>query len=260
MSHFAFYYGEELEIQTKFRNLVGSMLREPNEILCGNFLLLHENSDSRSAVLESGSLVGALRGYVRCDQTCRAGLSDVEAFFEKVVRAGIWPLGASCTGSFAAVGYSRDIDHLLLCNDVVGYLPIYFSKLGKGVVGGSRLVDVGRFLDARPDAAGVLERLTPPFVNYGTRTILRRVQRLLPGQCIRFSEFGSRESSHFDNSLFSSVLTQRIDSVAEHLIQMARHPGQASRMGLAGRARVRHFLFENLEHQYREFLVTQYGI
>jgi hypothetical protein len=49
-------------------------------------------------------------------------------------------------------------------------------------------------------------------------------------------------------------------SLAEHLIQMATHPEQANRMGLAARARVRQFLFEKLEHQYREFLATQYGI
>lgn len=49
-------------------------------------------------------------------------------------------------------------------------------------------------------------------------------------------------------------------SLAENLIQMARHPEQAGRMGLAARTRARHFLFENLERQYREFLVTQYGV
>jgi len=49
------------------------------------------------------------------------------------------------------------------------------------------------------------------------------------------------------------------ESLAEHLIQIVRDPEQAGRMGLAARARVREFLFENLENKYREFLSAQYG-
>ena len=49
-------------------------------------------------------------------------------------------------------------------------------------------------------------------------------------------------------------------SLAEHLIQIVRHPGQVGRMGRAARTRARNFLFESLEHQYREFLATQCGI
>jgi len=48
--------------------------------------------------------------------------------------------------------------------------------------------------------------------------------------------------------------------LAERLIQMATYPEQTGQMGVAARARVRHFLFENLEYQYREFLVTQCGL
>jgi hypothetical protein len=89
-------------------------------------------------------------------------------------------------------------------------------------VGGTSLLSIGRTFSVKFDIVGVLQRITPPdYVNFGNRTILDRVNQLLPGEMkIPTQDMG--EVTEFDNSLFSTTTKGNIYEQAELLWEVIK--------------------------------------
>ncbi len=64
------------------------------------------------------------------------------------------------------------------------------------------------------DVVGLLQRITPPYCNYGRRTLIKEFSRLLPGELIRFPRARTKGESAFDNTLFKGSIDGDADSVA----------------------------------------------
>lgn len=191
------------------------------EISHGNFWLFSPDLDPKAYIIESPDVMGALLGYIRDEglqyvqePTSPEGSLINRRFLEAVV-AGAWPLGDGWTGNFSAVGYSKQRQQLVICNDVLGFLPLYYQVLTDGVIGATHLNLLSHFIQAAVDPVGVMERITSPYYcNYGRRTLLKDVERLLPGEWAVYSINSTRIQTRFDNSLYNDVWDGDIKSIA----------------------------------------------
>lgn len=221
MSDFCFYMGDNLDFAKSIRFQAESVWGEVDETVWDSFRLFIPSTDYFRSFAESNTALGAVSGFVRCDQVVerqdeRESLDarHNRRFIDDIIDDDKWPLGPHWTGSFCSVSYSKRDRDVVICNDAVGYIPVYFYAGDKGILGGTSLIVLGRSIGCDPDLAGILEHITIPYCNYGRRTLLKQVSRLLPGERAKLSHGRSRAISSFDNSLCNGVIDSPIDEVA----------------------------------------------
>lgn len=116
-----------------------------------------------------------------------------------------WPLPENITGSFSTVIIDKNKSSLVFCNDLIGVFPLYYYKDGTSFYIASSLIMIGVLADADFDEVGVTQATYgSEFVNVGSRTILKDVKRLLPGEQIKLNTSDLSMSKTFDNTLFNS--------------------------------------------------------
>lgn len=245
MTNFAFYLGDDQAVRDGLRRAAASTWGPVREVSSDSFHLFIPAADYGGSFCESRDALGVVSGYVRSDDVeCLPG--DGEAFeaahgrrfISEIVEDEGWPLADEWTGSFSAVAYSKASREVFLCNDVVGYVPVYFSTQGRGLLGGTSLIALSRCARREVDAVGVAQRLTPPYCNYGRRTLLKRVFRLLPGERLKCSGDGQGFSSLFDNTLCGGVIDGEVGAVARTVWDCLRREtvlavGHRERVGVA---------------------------
>lgn len=135
----------------------------------------------------------------------------------KAVLAG-WPITISdITGNFSGVLYQRSHHRLKLFSDPGSIYPMYYATCSSGLLGGTHLLLLNKILNRKLDAAGLIERLSPPeFINIGSRTLLEGVRRVLPGELIQWElHFGVNQKT-YDNTFFRPITTKAsISDLAE---------------------------------------------
>jgi hypothetical protein len=211
MAKFCFYHGEDNGIVNRLRQEAIFCWGDIAEETFGSFSLFIAADDYKSAFGSTEYLIGAISGYARCageqkDEPKRRLLTEIS---EKKL-----PLGDDWTGSFAAVAYSKATDEITLCNDILGQYPMYYARFGREFIGGTSLIVLSRALDSEIDAVGVLQRITVPFCNYGRRTLLKNVHRLLPGERLKWSKDKTDVSRDYDNSLCGEVIDTNVETAA----------------------------------------------
>lgn len=222
MPNFSFYYGPDNTIVRRMRSAATSVWGEIKEISAGSFWLFVPSIDYELSLCESPNELGAVAGYVRCDDVEHISAENKQLdrchnqrFITEVVKDDNWPLGEQWTGSFAAAVYSKINHEVIICNDIIGYIPVYFSSCGEGIAGGTSLILLSHCIKCEVDAIGILQRIIPPhFSNYGKRTILKQVSRLLPGERLKFSSKDLSFSSVFDNTLYKDIINPDLDTAA----------------------------------------------
>lgn len=222
MSRFCFSYHLDSNARSSIRKAAESVWGEVVEHVAGPFSLILPRCDAPWSLVSTGTITGAVTGYVRRDGTDIDGLSPEEVehrmnanFLEELGDSSSWPLGPEWTGSFSAICYRMDRDELLLCNDVLGYLPLYHTREGEGLTGGTHLIPLGRAFRRTPDPAGIAQAITPPwFCNYGRRTVLSAVERLLPGERVCWQAPSAEPECTFDNTLYHPGTVQNLNQVA----------------------------------------------
>lgn len=224
MSKFIFYCGPDLAFCDAIRMSARVNLGAIKEIRSGQFFLVAEEGGGSEETGRSERVTGAVAGYVCQDGSSSSRnhsnfleTSSTLNFLEHVASETCWPLGNGWTGTFAAVSFDLANQRLILCNDVLGYFPLYYCHARGGIVGSTKLVLIGRALRPEPDPVGVLERITPGLCNYGRRTLLQGVSRLLPGEWRRFRLPHLEEEVLFDNSLYSGLHEPDIDTAARQV-------------------------------------------
>lgn len=245
MSRFLFYDGEDLSVVDRLRRTSASLWGPVREVSRDSFWIFVPKADCEQSFCESADVLGAVSGYVRREdpEASAGGAAHCDAdhnrrFLQEIVREQGWPLGDRWTGSFAAVAYSRRRREVVLCNDPIGYFPVYFSASATATLGGTSLIALSRCLRCGIDPVGVLERITPPYCHYGRRTLLKPVSRLLPGEWMKISRLDLRSTSRFDNSLCQGVLDGDVHGVARTVWNCLRREillvaDSGERLGLA---------------------------
>jgi len=221
VTKFSFYLGDDQDVVERLRRATASIWGEVKEVSAGSFWLFIPSGDYERSFGESCQAVGAVAGYVRhnnLEHIASGGESfdthHNRRFIAEIVKDGRWPLGSQWTGSFAAVAHSRGSREVILCNDPIGNAPVYFSRCGEGILGGTSLIVLSHCIRCEVDAVGILQRITTPYCNYGRRTLLKQMSRLLPGEWLKLSNKDSGFNSIFDNSLCNGLVNADVETVA----------------------------------------------
>lgn len=221
MTKFCFYFGDDPTLADRLRQAAAAVWSPMSERTLGAFRLLVPGAADPHDIGESADVMGAVTGYVRDDgpkdhgndgQT--SGRGGLLRFLTELGDAAHWPLGDDWTGSFSAVAYDATRRQVVLANDLLGCWPLYYATPATGFVGGTSLIVLGRCLQAAADPVGVLQRVTTPYANYGRRTLLEGISRLLPGERVAFAQTTGSTTSRFDTSLCGEVLPEDLQLVA----------------------------------------------
>jgi hypothetical protein len=223
MAKFCFYYGADHNLLEKLRRAAVFCWGSVEESAHGSFRLFVATEDYEQSFCRTENLIGAVSGYVHnFGEQNPAG--DVETNrrrhnerFLAEISKNSWPLDDDWTGNFAAAVYSPSKGEITLCNDIIGHLPLYYTQIDKGFAGGTSLIILSRTLECRTDAIGVLQRITVPFCNYGRRTLLKNVSRLLPGERLQWVQQGAVVNREYDNSLCSELIDSDVGKAARRV-------------------------------------------
>lgn len=203
MAKFCFYIGDGDRVIDRLRSAASFCWGVVEESTFDSFHLFIAADDSQRYSRRTESFLGAISGYAE-----RCGISTppsgLDGFFAEISNTD-WPLNDEWTGSFSAVVYSSVSETVTLCNDLLGHLPLYYSREVNGLLGATSMIVLGQALDCDPDVVGVLQRITPPFCNYGRRTLLKKVYRLLPGERLKWKSNSRGVSRDYDDTLYSKV-------------------------------------------------------
>ena len=117
-----------------------------------------------------------------------------------------WPLPDNITGSFSAALLDEKKMKISLSTDLIGLYPLYYLIQNNEFYFSNSITLTGMISGANSDPTGVLQRsLGPDYANQGSRTILKKCKRLLPGECRRYDLKGGLISVEFDNRLYKNL-------------------------------------------------------
>ncbi len=144
-------------------------------------------------------------GYIR-DFNC--AMPDVASQTENAI--GLitkqWPVPDSISGSFSSVIIEENTGEIVICNDAIGVYPLYYFAGEDEFYISNSLIWLGVFSEASIDEVGLFQRTyCPEFANIGSRTLLKNVKRLLPGEWIRFNKSGEIKKKKYDNELYQNL-------------------------------------------------------
>jgi hypothetical protein len=174
-------------------------------------------------LFEDTECLGALAGWARHLKLPKVDLGEPStvrahniALAHAVCNEAQWPLvDDNFTGSFSAVAHSRKDGSTVIFNDSMGTHPVYYTSQRGALLGSTSLLVLGRTTRGGPDAIGILQAISGgDFCNYGRRTILRGVDRLLPGELIHLDR-ALQTSFRYDNLLYQDGGNDGTWSLAE---------------------------------------------
>ena len=212
MAKFCFYHGEDKGIVNRLRQAAIFCWGDIAEETFGSFRLFIAADDYEAFFCSTEQIIGAISGYV--DKSNGANHKAQHQRLIAEISDESRPLNDDWAGSFAAVAYSKATDEITVSNDVLGHFPMYYARFGSEFVGGTSLIVLSRALQSEIDAVGVLQRITVPFCNYGRRTLVKNVHRLLPGERLKWNKNKTDVSRDFDNSLCGEVIDTNVETAA----------------------------------------------
>jgi hypothetical protein len=221
MSKFCFYHGDDVNVIERLRQSAIFCWGEVDESVLDSFRLFIAADEFPRFFCQTETLIGAISGYAESENSLNHPYNHAEFFSE--ISEKKWPLGNEWTGSFAATAYSSAKEEITLCNDVLGHFPLYYAYAGDGFIGGTSLIALGRSLGCEADAVGVLQRITVPFCNYGRRTLLKNVFRLMPGERLKWKPNEMEVWREYDNLLCETVVDTDLNSSARQVWDCMRN-------------------------------------
>lgn len=171
--------------------------------------------DDRNLVLQQ-DLVGLIQGYARYFGLKEGVESHNRRFFQDLAD-GQFPMDNEVCSSFAAFVIDTRTHQVIAANDPIGFYPIYYYRDDSMLIVASHLLLFHRLADLEIDQTGVVQRLTgPEYCNFGARTVIKGVKRLLPGEYLRFDLSNNPIVEHkYDNSLFEGDFNTSLRDSAE---------------------------------------------
>ncbi len=163
-------------------------------------------------------LVGYVVGYVR--DTSELSLLGVREHNERVLEeidSKKWPLADNFTGAFGTCSYNHSTSIVSVSNDPIGIYPVYYYISPEMVVVSSSLMLMAHATQQDIDDVGVTERMIQgDYTNFGRRTLLQNVKRLLPGEAVYLDASGMTvEGVRFDNTMYENITRKPIGELAQ---------------------------------------------
>ncbi len=117
-----------------------------------------------------------------------------------------WPFSKNISGSFAAVILNKHTEEITFCNDVIGIYPLYYKIQGAHffISSSQQLASLAPSVEI--DEAGVAQSvLGYEHSLVASRSLLKDVKRLLPGELIKLNSTDFNYIKHFDNCLYGDM-------------------------------------------------------
>lgn len=229
MFQYMFYYGNNKELVALMRVHAYKAWGECFETNLNSFHLLF-SSKLAGHVAATDSFTAALAGYIVHDNLGHhfgGSPSDADLHLNRFVTHVLhspspWPLGSEWGGNFSSVVYDTNRQIITLCNDAIGWLPLYYASGEYGFIGGTNIYIIGKVIQTHVDLTGLVERLCWPYANYGKRTLLSGVSRLLPGEFVWMNVQGSVIERSFDNSFYQGIIRGDVREIASEVWRAQR--------------------------------------
>ena len=214
MLGYCYYIGEDKSIVARLERASKMIWGDIKIKTHDSFHIIFPKKYYKLSYCENKNTIGGIYGYVRYDtnefqniKEEQLSFSHNSRFIREISKENNWPLGDNVTGCFSAVSYQKSNKEVILCNDIIGYLPLYYAQYKSGLFGGTSLIILGKTLGGEIDITGVLQRISSCgyYSNFGNRTILRKIKRMLPGEYLKYSLFNRKFIKKYDNTLYNNV-------------------------------------------------------
>lgn len=156
------------------------------------------HTDDSSQIIDNLFIEGYLRNHLGQIED-----SDLEALEKK------WPLPDNYSGSFAFTLVTDQ--EIIIANDCIGVYPVYYHFDGEHFTVSNALPEFKKIKNFDIDDIGKFQRqFAPENSEIGSRTLLKGVKRLLPGEKISFNYNTKTFKKNYDNRLYANM-HERID-------------------------------------------------
>lgn len=208
---FCFYYSAKKSVPRQLGEISKEIFLKTNIFDTNNsqFIIQADNLDR--CFHREGNQYGYVSGYVR-DYSLpqNAELKDHNNRFFYQLDKGNWPLNRNFTGSFSAFFFDESQMRLVIANDAIGIYPVYYYQNDDELIICSSLILLASIIKEKYDPVGIVQSAVgPDYCNYGRRTIIDNVSRLLPGEFLEFS----LENLIIKGQKFDTLLYQEIQDV-----------------------------------------------
>ena len=165
-------------------------------------------TDKLEEIIGFEKIISFISGYVVDIQEHSTQQNVYQGFLSDIEFS--WPLHSNFSGSYAvAVIYENEI---ILANDVIGPYPLFYYIKDDRYIFTDNLQWIKYFIEIELDSTGIAQRLwAPENSNIGSRTIIKGVKRLLPGEKLTFDFKSFEFKKEYDNRLFDEIGDDKID-------------------------------------------------
>jgi hypothetical protein len=164
--------------------------------------------NDENTLTKTDNLLSITNGYLR-DTSKNIKSAQEKSAAEYVFHN--WPVSDNITGSFSSFIYDKNNSEIVVTSDHCNVYPLYYLNHDKVFYFSNSLILLGRYSGADLDKTGIFQRAVgPDFCNIGSRTILKNVKRLLPGEWIKFEANGKIKERRFDNSLYQNIKSGKV--------------------------------------------------
>ncbi len=177
-------------------------------LLIENDINLHIVTDDSSKIIQHDKQLLFMSGYLVDTREPELQSNVFKNYINDI--QGSWPVNDHLSGSYSTTIITKN-DKIIIANDPIGPYPLYYYMKGDVFIITNNLQLIGSFIDILIDQTGIAQRLyTQDNANIGSRTILKGVKRLLPGEKIEFDISSFSLSRQYDNRLFSNICEAKI--------------------------------------------------
>ena len=115
-----------------------------------------------------------------------------------------WHLPEEYSGSYSYCLILKN--KLIIANDCIGFYPLYYYKKDKFLSISNNLIELQKIIKTDIDEVGKYQRVyAHEYSEIGSRTLLKGVKRLLPGEKISFDLNNNSLKKEYDNRLYQNM-------------------------------------------------------
>ncbi len=225
--HFLYYQSHAGIDESRVSSLVREVFRSPVQFRLDGAVFIIDGRSQERAFVRADGRCGYLSGYVRSYALpVDAPLVEHNRVLLGEMARGAWPLAEHFTGSFSAIAIDEPGARVVIANDPVGFYPLYYYRNASGLIISTSLSLIGGIANVEYDPTGLIQALSgPDYCNFGSRTILKDVFRLLPGEWIGFATGGAAgidaSDRKYDFSLYQGIEDRGLKAAAEGIKNLA---------------------------------------
>lgn len=162
--------------------------------------------ESNTILRHNVNSVFIYRGYFGNDNSHNQGKNEEDLFISNL-NDNLWPMSDNWAGSFTFVYYDIQTKAFRIGNDAIGIYPCYYQFSNETISISDSLLLIAKTIDnPQIDDVGVFQRMVYEYSNIGSRTIIKGLKSLLPGELIEFSTTTFIITKKYDDSLYGEML------------------------------------------------------